>query len=116
MLPLTSQERKVILFILCFLICGLGIDCFKKRVQRGNLIDYEALKSRFFDKADINKANFSQLSSVPGMGENLANAIIAYRKKHGAFASLDDLKNIKGIKHKKLEQFKNYLVVNKETP
>ena len=76
MLPLTSQERKVILFVLCLLVFGLGIDCFKKRTQRHSLIDYETLKSRFFDKVDINKANFSQLSSVPGMGENLANAII----------------------------------------
>ena len=111
MLPLTSQERKVIVFILCAVLVGNGFDFFKKKTQRKDLTSYEQLQCQLFDKVDVNRANFSQLTSIPSMGEKLARAIIGYRKDHGDFIDIEALKNIKGIKEKKLEQLKKYVFV-----
>jgi len=56
---------------------------------------------------NINKANKSQLiSSLNGVGEKKAQAIIDYRKKHGAFKSTAGLLQVKGIGAKIIEKNK----------
>src|SRR5688572_28612733 len=48
------------------------------------------------DKVDLNKATAKQLMKVKGMSASKAKAVVSYRKKHGDFKSVDDLKNVKG--------------------
>lgn len=48
-------------------------------------------------KVDLNKASKKELMSVKGVNSQKAKAIISYRKKHGDFKSLDDLKEVKGF-------------------
>lgn len=50
------------------------------------------------DKVDINKATAKDLMKVKGLNAGKAKAIVAYRKKHGDFKSLDELKDVKGFK------------------
>ncbi len=50
------------------------------------------------DKVNINKATAKELAKVKGMSATKAKAVVAYRKKHGEFKSLDDLKEVKGFK------------------
>lgn len=47
---------------------------------------------------NINTATAAELTSVSGIGEGRAQAIIAYREKHGSFASIEDIKKVDGIK------------------
>lgn len=50
------------------------------------------------DKVDINKADARELSErLKGIGEKKAQAIVAYRKEHGAFRALRDLEKVKGV-------------------
>lgn len=50
------------------------------------------------DKVDINRASASELSEgLKGIGAKKAQAIIEYRNEHGAFRSLRDLEQVKGI-------------------
>jgi len=49
-------------------------------------------------KVDINKATAKDLMKVKGMTASKAKAIVSYRKKHGDFKSLDELKDVKGFK------------------
>jgi comEA protein len=46
---------------------------------------------------DVNSATAEQLASVKGIGEELAEAIVAYREEHGDFDKLDDLVSVAGI-------------------
>ena len=52
-------------------------------------------------KISINQATKEQLERLPGVGESLAERIIAYRKEQGKFQSVEDLKNVSGIGEKK---------------
>jgi competence protein ComEA len=46
---------------------------------------------------DINRADEALLLELPGIGQRRAQAIVRYREAHGAFASVDALKDVPGI-------------------
>ncbi len=50
------------------------------------------------EKVNINKATAKELAKVKGLSANKAKAIVAFRKKHGDFKSVEDLKEVKGFK------------------
>jgi competence protein ComEA len=52
------------------------------------------ISSGHLKQININSASAEQLKSHPYIRYNLANAIISYRKQHGNFKSIDDLKKI----------------------
>lgn len=52
-------------------------------------------------KISINQSTKEQLEKLPGVGESLAERIIAYRKEQGKFQNVEDLKNVSGIGEKK---------------
>ncbi len=55
---------------------------------------------------NINTATAQQLATLPGIGEVLAARIVAYRKEHGPFASVDGLLEVEGIGAGKLAKLK----------
>lgn len=57
-------------------------------------------------KVDINKASIKDLRKVKGLSAGKARAIVAYRKKHGDFKSLDELKDVNGFKKMNEENMK----------
>lgn len=60
---------------------------------------------------DINRATMDELILVPGIGAVTAEKIVLLRKEKGGFVSLEELKEISGIKDKKLQKLKPYLSV-----
>ncbi len=62
-------------------------------------------------KINVNTASAEQLESLPGVGPATARAIIEYRRQNGAFHSVDELLEVRGIGPKKLEQIRPYVVV-----
>lgn len=49
-------------------------------------------------KININMADKDTLMSLTGIGEAKAEAILKYREEHGGFGSIEELKQIEGIK------------------
>ena len=62
---------------------------------------------------DLNTADAAALESVPGIGKSLAQRIVTFREKNGAFGSVDDLLKVQGIGEKSLQNLRPYLVVAK---
>ena len=57
------------------------------------------------DKVDVNTADAATIDRVLlNIGPSKAEAIVAYRKEHGAFKSLDQLASVKGIGLKTVEK------------
>jgi competence protein ComEA len=55
---------------------------------------------------NLNTATAAELSSLKGIGDTKAQAIIAHREKNGAFKSVEDLKAVAGIGDKLVEQLR----------
>lgn len=60
---------------------------------------------------NINQASSSLLCALPGIGPKMAERILAYRKAHGPFASIEALQDVKGIGPKKLDKLRPYLKI-----
>ncbi len=60
---------------------------------------------------DINTASVAELTSLPGIGESIAQNIVNYRKVNGGFKAIEELKTIKGIGDKKYNEIKDLIKV-----
>lgn len=62
---------------------------------------------------DLNTATIDDLLLIPGIGEITAQKILELRSKKTHFNNIEELMEIKGIKEKKLDGFKQYLCLQK---
>ncbi len=60
---------------------------------------------------NLNLADQESLSSLPGVGEKTAAAILAYRRQKGPFQKPEDLLSVKGIGQKKLDRMRGCLIL-----
>lgn len=60
---------------------------------------------------NINKANETDLQTLPGIGASLAGRIVEYRNSNGKFNEIEDIKNVSGIGDSKYENIKNLICV-----
>ena len=64
---------------------------------------------------DINRVSMEDLCLIPGIGESLAQEIMAYREIRKGFRSIEELKNVKGIGEKKWKALKTFFMVKSLT-
>jgi competence protein ComEA len=64
------------------------------------------------DMVNINTATLEQLITLPGIGEDRANAILSYRDQHGPFTKIEDLQNVEGIGEGIFNSLKNNVTVS----
>ncbi|MFW6107092.1 MAG: ComEA family DNA-binding protein [bacterium] len=48
-------------------------------------------------RVDVNAADVRELELLPGIGPAKASRIVEYRRAHGPFDSLDDLRRVPGV-------------------
>ncbi len=58
---------------------------------------------------NLNTARAEQLELLPAIGSVRARAMVAYRERHGPFASLDRVRRVPGIGPKSLQTIRRYL-------
>jgi competence protein ComEA len=61
---------------------------------------------------NLNTATAAQLEGLKGIGPSKAKAIVEQREKNGQFHSVDDLKLVRGIGDKMLEQLRPQVTVD----
>ena len=78
------------------------------REQRGNQRQKEETESAL---VNINTASRALLETLPGIGEAKAKEIIAYRTKNGSFASIEEIKQVDGIKDALFQKIESLITV-----
>lgn len=63
---------------------------------------------------DLNTVTISLLKGLPGATAGEARSILNYRKLHGRFATIDDLKNVPGIDNKRYGELAELLTVARQ--
>ena len=59
------------------------------------------------DLVNINTADVERLATLKGIGPALAQRIVDYREQNGAFKTIDEIKNVRGIGEKKFADFRD---------
>lgn len=86
----------------------------KEQEQRLAMEMNEADASSHYDsegRLNINLATKEELMLLSGIGESRAEDIIRYREESGAFADIEDIKNISGIKDALFSKIKDSIIV-----
>lgn len=65
---------------------------------------------------NLNRATKAELRLLPGIGDALAQRIVAHRAEQGPFQSVDDLRRVNGIGPKSLDRLRPWLFVAAGSP
>lgn len=125
------KHNSLVLLVLTLLFCVFTIGFYLGRNQNKNAITV-AVPAKLMteptvqkEKATeptvetmtvsfpifINQAGKDEFMALPGIGEVLAERILAFREEHGAFSSVEELLNVEGIGKKRLEEIMDLITV-----
>lgn len=62
-------------------------------------------------RVNINRATAEELTAIPGIGEHLAQAIVAEREQGGPYLYPEDLIRVKGIGPESVQELLDYITV-----
>ncbi len=65
-------------------------------------------------RVDINQAGVAELSKLPGIGEQVAKRIIAYREENGPFEKAEELMNVRGIGEKSFLKLRPHVTLGSD--
>lgn len=114
MFNLEKAERLVISFLVIALLLGIAFRFYQKSNQTIEVkirsFDYEGA-GKEVRKININEADETVLTRLPGIGPSLAKRIVEYRSRNGYFRSPDEIKKVKGIGDKMFNRIKDEIVI-----
>ena len=70
----------------------------------------EALRESF--RVDLNTAGIDAMTTLPGLGEKKARAILEYRLAHGRFQSLDEVAQVPGVTQDMIDEWQGLAYVS----
>ncbi len=84
----------------------------EEEIQSGSFAENESsINDGTNRKVNINTADEKTLQTLPGIGENKAEAIVSYRKKNGSFDKTEDIMNVSGIGESIFDRIKDLITV-----
>ena len=70
----------------------------------------EPLRESF--RVDLNTAGIDAMTTLPGLGEKKARAILEYRLAHGRFQSLDEVAQVPGVTQDMIDEWQGLAYVS----
>jgi competence protein ComEA len=108
---LRPRDRGAVAVVLGCCFALLGLTWLRHGGHRGDVIDVDRatpLVARF--QVDVNRADWPELIQLPGVGQTLAERMVADRLRHGRFRDVEDLSRVPGIGPRTLEQIRPYIL------
>ena len=113
-----TKSEALLLGLTAVFLCSLLILQAQDRrntSQVGAAVETEVAQEAFLPDVsplDLNSATAEELTVLPGIGPALAERIVAYRREHGGFNTVEELMEVSGIGEAKLAELKGRVTVN----
>ena len=109
---LRRADQVVVATIILLSIAGLVVYFVELHLGQSSRVDIRRAPSATAEYVvELNSAKWPELANLPGIGEQLARAIVDYREENGPFEHVEQLCIIDGIGEKKLENIRQYVSV-----
>ena len=117
--PLSAYEKIVLIIALICVGVLFAFKAISMQAQPDKVITYTVNNSAvstvsqesLSEKVNINTADKERLTSLKGIGESKAEAIISYREANGPFGDITDIMKVDGIGQKTFENIKDMICV-----
>lgn len=103
------KKTSPILFIMIMLLLSGPVSAVEKASSTGG--EKENMEIMAYQKVNINTADTTRLTTLTGVGTQLAKRIEEYRKQNGPFQKPEDIMQVKGIGQKVFNQNKDRIVL-----
>ena len=120
-IPLSKGETWIAVLTLVFILGMAGVyaratcmDGGDYIIRTGKLAQETVAIEAVRWQVNINTAAAEELTALPGVGEALAERIIAYREEHGRFRAAEELLEVKGIGESKFAEMKDWIILEEE--
>ena len=120
--PLTKGEKWILLLTLVFVLTMTAVYLRTDHTNGGD--SYSIRAGEFAQntaplesvewQVNVNTDTAEELERLPGVGEALAERIIAYREENGPFRKAEELMNVNGIGEGKFADLKDWIILEEE--
>ncbi len=107
-----DQPALALVLVACLAVLGFRVYQIWRVSHRIIRLDDAPIQKAQLE-VDVNAADWSELSALPGIGEVLARSIVEYRDQHGPFSAVEDLTAVQGIGEGRLNEIKPYVVIRR---
>ena len=120
---MTRQERFVVILLVLGAVSGFSYSYYKKFYPPINIrfkrpFHEDTIQAKKIEElieaetsVNLNSASGDELMRLKGIGPALAHRIMTYREEHGAFDSIEEIKNVHGIGEQKFRDIKDRITV-----
>ena len=108
---LRPSDQRTLAALLAGALALLAAAWWRHGGHRGGLVDIDRappLVAKF--QVDVNRADWPELIQLPGVGEVLAQRVIAEREQNGDFRNFDDLARVRGLGPRTLDRIRPYIL------
>ena len=107
-----SEQKFLFAFLLAALI-GVAIWSWRHSARLDQLIDIDRRSAQTADfQIDLNRSTWTEICTLPGIGDQLAHDIVEYRQTFGPFPSNESIQSVSGIGPRTYEQIAPFLTTN----
>ncbi|MDY6831428.1 MAG: helix-hairpin-helix domain-containing protein [Thermodesulfobacteriota bacterium] len=101
-----ARQKLAVLMMSVIAIAMLTLSgtALAEKAAKGTQAEKSAAAKAVGQMVNINTASVDELTTLTGVGKEIARRIIEYREANGSFKSVEQLKEVKGIGAKILEK------------
>ena len=110
---LSPSERRFLVLAAAAAVCIVSLAFWyavPPSPTQASSVVVEPLRESF--RVDLNTAGVDAMTTLPGLGEKKARAILEYRLAYGRFQSLDEVAQVSGVTQDMIDEWQGLAYVS----